>query len=826
MEINEEIAKAFGAHGAWKTRIIQAIDSGHSDHKPADVAVDNRCAFGKWLYDPALPGEVRASEDYRNVVQLHAEFHRAAGATLAKALQGDHEGAHSELKSGLFARSAEALSAAMVRWQRNAATQCSGRASVWRSTCFFLKQRISTRIMATVAIPVVVAVIAVMAFDARLLAVANGTGRMERATDLLLEVTATTQEAQKERGLSTAVASNADDGIRIKRKAQMELTNRQRAKLLAAGEAMLPDMPAGLQERWQTAAAALSAVDPLRLKVDGGSIEAAKVVAGYSEIIDKLIDFEEASAVLAVRPEVARAMTALLRISRAKESAGKERATASGAIARGAIAPEVRRRLLELSIDQEVRFNSYLGAATGEQHKWLEQAMADPAVAQVTKYRAALGEGNLAGMTVDAWFGASTARIDRLHQVEEHIVSDIRQSAHAVNAEAWRDMSIVTGLIVLAILGGGVFVVFMARGITLPILSLTENMRRLAAGDSQLKVPSTDRPDEVGEMARAVLVFQQQAITVDQLTAEQELQRRKNEEGRRQALSEMAGHIEGDARAVHSAAQEISSAVESQAATSSEMSSSVAEITSTMEELSSSSSQVAEHSQAVVSMAEKTWENSKAGADAMQSMLERMEEIRTDNRQSLKVIEELGHRSKEISKIMQIIESVADQTKLIAFNAALEASSAGESGKRFSVVAAEIRRLADNVTDSAGEISGKVGEIQDAISHLVVTAEKGAERIGVGMDESTRVADILGGLETAAHESSTAAQQISLATQQQRTASSQVVIALREIVGASSQTAESIGRISDVARNMTSLSQQLETLVGRYQLRSPAKADG
>ena len=299
---------------------------------------------------------------------------------------------------------------------------------------------------------------------------------------------------------------------------------------------------------------------------------------------------------------------------------------------------------------------------------------------------------------------------------------------------------------------------------------------------------------------------------------------RKREE-RQRIQMEMAEHIESDAHAVHSAAQEISGAVGSQAATASQMSSSVAEITSTMEELSSSSTQVAEHSQSVVTMAEKTWEGSKEGAEAMQAMLDRMDEIRSDNLHSLQVIEELGRKSKEISKIMQIIESVADQTKLIAFNAALEASSAGEAGKRFSVVAAEIRRLADNVTDSAGEIANKVGEIQDAISNLVVTAEKGAERIGSGMQESNRVAHILVGLENTAHESSTAAQQISLATQQQRTASGQVVIALREIVDASSQTAKSIARISDVAKNMTSLSNQLETLVARYQLRSPNASD-
>ncbi len=122
-----------------------------------------------------------------------------------------------------------------------------------------------------------------------------------------------------------------------------------------------------------------------------------------------------------------------------------------------------------------------------------------------------------------------------------------------------------------------------------------------------------------------------------------------------------------------------------------------------------------------------------------------METIRHDNQHSLKEIVDLGGKSKEISKIMEIIDTVADQTKLIAFNAALEASSAGEAGKRFGVVAAEIRRLADSVTESTGEIAKKVGEIQESIGRLVITSEKGALGIEQGMDDSSRTAAVSAG---------------------------------------------------------------------------------
>jgi methyl-accepting chemotaxis protein len=195
-----------------------------------------------------------------------------------------------------------------------------------------------------------------------------------------------------------------------------------------------------------------------------------------------------------------------------------------------------------------------------------------------------------------------------------------------------------------------------------------------------------------------------------------------------------------------------------------------------------------------------------------------MGDIRADNQHSLQEIVELGAKSKEISKVMEIINTIADQTKLIAFNAALEASSAGEAGKRFSVVASEIRRLADSVTDSTSEIETKIQEIQDSISRLVITSEKGGSIITSGMEASTSTARSLDDLVNAASHTSSAAQQISLSTQQQKTASNQVVVALREIVTASSHAAQSIGRISQISHEMTVMSAELGNTVQQFKL--------
>lgn len=330
----------------------------------------------------------------------------------------------------------------------------------------------------------------------------------------------------------------------------------------------------------------------------------------------------------------------------------------------------------------------------------------------------------------------------------------------------------------------GLFIAMLiARPLVRRIDTVIEGLDRVAGGNLASPI-AVEGQDEIGALA----------IATNEM---------------RQRLHDLVAEIGAHATAVNTVAHEISAAVEHQAASSAEMSSSVAEITSTMEELSASSSEIAENSNAVVSMANQTLANSRKGAEGVQTVLGRMDDIRSDNQHNLQEIIALGAKSKEIGKVMEIINTIADQTRLIAFNAALEASSAGEAGKRFSVVAAEIRRLADSVTDSTGEIETRVGEIQDSISRLVITSDKGAGVIAGGITASADSAERLEEIVTAATDTSSAAQQISLSTQQQKTASSQVVVALREIVTANAYTAKSTARMVQVGKDMSHLSAEL-----------------
>jgi len=281
-------------------------------------------------------------------------------------------------------------------------------------------------------------------------------------------------------------------------------------------------------------------------------------------------------------------------------------------------------------------------------------------------------------------------------------------------------------------------------------------------------------------------------------------------------IQQVLSNVSDAAAVVDTSAAQISESVGGHISITTQQSASVSEITSTMEELSATSMQIADNSNSVVEISSIALDDTEQGAKAVESVMVKMNEIDQNNQNNVKEIVELGKKSKEITKIMDIIDNIADQTKLIAFNAAIEASGAGESGKRFGVVAVEIRRLADNVMESTGEIKGKIEEIQETINRLVIASEKGSKKIEEGSGLASETVVMLRNMLTRVQSTVEAAKQISLSTQQQKTASSQVVDALKEIEEGVKLAAASIAQTGSTTANLKKLSENMKSIVESF----------
>jgi methyl-accepting chemotaxis protein len=415
---------------------------------------------------------------------------------------------------------------------------------------------------------------------------------------------------------------------------------------------------------------------------------------------------------------------------------------------------------------------------------------------------------------------AVMARMKRNYEAHRQLIDQVVQITNKRNAadeiaarERIETATLQLLITLVATLGGAVLMAsFIARKMLRSLGGEPEYAARIAhtIADFDLSVSVETKPGDASSMLAAMKTMQR---NLAQIIGKVEFSVR--------VLADCAQQLQATAGMVPQHSPHGFATVESMAAAVEEMSASVSQITATMEEFSASSSQIADHSGAVADIANRTWEMSKQGVEEMRSVLARMGDIRADNQNNLAEIAALGAKSRQISKVMEVINTIADQTKLIAFNAALEASSAGEAGKRFSVVAGEIRRLADSVTDSTGNIEASIQEIQDSISRLVITSEKGSAVIAAGIETGTHTAHNLDELVAAAGQSRNAARQISESTQQQKTASDQVVIALREIASASAQTARAIDSVSRISTEMTELSLELNGQIKRFRLNAP-----
>jgi len=261
-------------------------------------------------------------------------------------------------------------------------------------------------------------------------------------------------------------------------------------------------------------------------------------------------------------------------------------------------------------------------------------------------------------------------------------------------------------------------------------------------------------------------------------------------------------------RRLQQSANDILSATEQSASGAAEQAASISETTATMEELASTYKQIAENAEQVVSMAEASLNNAESGQHAVMNTLTAMEDIKTRTQTSANKILALGERSQQIGQVLSIINSIADQTKILALNAAIEAARAGEAGKGFSVVAIEIRKLAESVVESTSEIGSIMAEIQGAANELVMSTEQELKQVQGGVDLAHTTGDSLDQILEMVEQTTIAAKEISAATQQQKSATDQVVKAMREVAAVAQQTATSSRQVAGSAEQLSSMARE------------------
>lgn len=241
---------------------------------------------------------------------------------------------------------------------------------------------------------------------------------------------------------------------------------------------------------------------------------------------------------------------------------------------------------------------------------------------------------------------------------------------------------------------------------------------------------------------------------------------------------------------------------------------------STTAELARSAKDIAANAERVSQLARRTWAAAREGRDGADGFLAAMGQVRQGNQAIADSVVRLNKRVQQVGRIVEFIDGIADRSDLLALNAELEGNKAGEVGRGFSLVAAEMRRLAESVMGSTREIARLIEEIRDATNAAVMATEAGVKATDAGAALSQKVGDGLARIVDYANQSSDAMQSISLATTQQRVGTDQLVTAMGDILSSTEASASATMEMVAAHEQLVTLVKDLEKTVDRFEVES------
>ncbi|WP_373236338.1 methyl-accepting chemotaxis protein [Cohaesibacter celericrescens] len=344
---------------------------------------------------------------------------------------------------------------------------------------------------------------------------------------------------------------------------------------------------------------------------------------------------------------------------------------------------------------------------------------------------------------------------------------------------------VVEAIIILVIVGALGWVI--ARGIASPILAMTGVMSRLANQDYEIDVPSRDREDEVGKMAKAVQLFKEKMIEGDRLRAEQNHREQEAAGQKKAMMQQLADEFEGSVGAiveiVSSSATELNATASAMAANAEETSSQATTVAAASEEASSNVQTVAAATEELSASVGEIGRQVNESAQISQQAVSEADAANVTINSLLKGAQNIG-------SVVQMIQDIANQTNLLALNATIEAARAGEAGKGFAVVASEVKALASQTAKATDQISSQIIDMQ-------ASTQESVGRIDGISQTITRM--------------STISDSIAVAIEQQLEATREIANNVQEAAAGTGEVSENISGVTHAAAETGSAAAQLQS---------------
>ncbi|MCC6543550.1 MAG: HAMP domain-containing protein [Nitrospirae bacterium] len=400
-----------------------------------------------------------------------------------------------------------------------------------------------------------------------------------------------------------------------------------------------------------------------------------------------------------------------------------------------------------------------------------------------------IAAGNIIMEDFDKTSIAITSRVEEFVKQQTDVASLMSDN---VQKSISQIITILLVMSVITLISGILIAWYITSSVVRPLSRAVDVSNSIASGDLTITIES-DSTDETGQLLRSM---DNMVTNLKKLIAN---------------MKETSSNMASASEELSASSEEMSKGVISQSDRSTQIASAAHEMSQTVVEIAKNASNIAASASGTAHIA-------KDGENIVEKSVSEVKDIAATVSESSKVMVSLGERSKQIGDIIRVISEIADQTNLLALNAAIEAARAGEQGKGFAVVADEVRKLAERTAKATSEIGAMIGAIQDEVQKSVTSMDAVSKMVGSGVEFSTQTGDALQKIVSSVSDLQMMVQQIASATEEMSATSEMISGDIMAVAKVSKDTSTGSEQIAEASSEVARLASRLLSMGEQFKV--------